>query len=252
MNNPPLAIIVPARLASTRFPEKLLHEIRGKPLLLWTVERLASIVPEVPLYVAVDSESLAKPLRAAGFECLETDPDLPSGTDRLAVANQTIGADCVINIQADEPLVHPSQVRQLAELIQEPDTDIATLATPFREEADFLDPSRVKVVVGADRKALYFSRSPIPYERDSGGEWESGERLLHLGMYAYKGSFLEAFRSLSPGILESLERLEQLRALEAGYTIRVGITEIPTFGIDTPEDAHSFAHRIEANPEPDS
>lgn len=245
MSKPTLAIIVPARLASTRFPEKLLHPIQGKPLLLWTVERLAAVAPEIPLYVAVDSERIAEPLKKAGYSCLETDPDLPSGTDRLAVANQTVGAEYVINIQADEPLVEGSQVYQLTELIQSPGTDIATLATPFRKESEFRDPSRVKVVLGAEGRALYFSRSPIPYERDAQGVWKRGERLLHLGMYAYRADFLQAFRSMEPGVLESLERLEQLRALEAGYTIRVGITDIPTFGIDTMEDVESFARHLE-------
>ncbi len=239
------AIIIPARLESTRYPEKLLKPIGGKPLILWTAERLRAVVPEYPLYVAVDSPRLAEPLRASGFSVVETDPDLPSGTDRLAEANGQVGAEAVINIQGDEPLVNADQVHALAQLIGQEGVDIATLATPFQSVKAFEDPSRVKVVVGANGEALYFSRAPIPFERDGAGRWSGGSRYLHLGMYAYRSDFLRSFRDLPPGRLEELERLEQLRALEHGYRIRVGITEHGTFGIDTEADAKAFARMVE-------
>lgn len=240
------AIIIPARLGSTRYPEKLLKPIGGKPLILWTAERLRAVAPDYPLFLAVDSSRLAEPLEAAGFAVVETDPELPSGTDRLAEANAEIGAEAVINVQGDEPLVNADQVNALAGLIAEEGVDIATLATPFQSSAAFEDPARVKVVCGANGDALYFSRSPIPHERDAGGSWREGSRYLHLGMYAYRAAFLRAFRDLPPGRLEQLERLEQLRALEHGFRIRVGLTEHGTFGIDTEADARAFARIVEA------
>ncbi len=241
---PEIAIVVPARLASTRFPRKLLYEIKGKPLLLWTAQRIAAEAPDLPLYFAVDELTLGNLLSAHGYESIITSKSHPSGTDRIAEANEKIGADFVINVQADEPMVTGRQIRALADLIRS-GADMATLATPFRREEDFHDSNKVKVVLDEKGRALYFSRSPIPFARDRKGfvdaAWfEENPAFWHLGLYAYSADFLENFRNLTPGRLEKIEKLEQLRALENGFTIAVGITQDKSVGVDTPEDAAAF------------
>jgi len=242
------SIIVPARLASTRFPRKLLHGVRGKPLIVWTAERIRAVAPEFPLFFAVDDAELAECLEGAGFETIWTRADHSSGTDRLAEANAEVGADAVINVQGDEPLVTGEQIRALAAGL-ETGAAIATLAIPFDRPEDFRSPHQVKVVRDRAGFALYFSRSPIPFARDAGGAVDAGwlaanHCYRHLGLYAYDAGFLEAFATLEPGFLEQTEKLEQLRAMEHGYRIHVGITEQPTVGIDTPEDVAAFEARL--------
>lgn len=238
------AIIVPCRLESTRFPRKLLHPIRGKPLLLWVAERIRSQTPDLPLYFAVDDELLAAPLRAAGFTPIMTSGSHQSGTDRIAEANQQVQADRIINVQADEPLVSDRQIRALVRLIGGT-APMATLATPFTTAADFYNPNQVKVVFAAGGRALYFSRSPLPYARDLKGqvtdEWVRSQPChRHLGLYAYHASLLEQFARLPLGKFERIERLEQLRVLENGHDILVDVTDDPTIGVDTAEDAEKF------------
>lgn len=241
---PPIAIVVPCRLESTRFPRKLLHEIRGVPLILWVARRIRSEAPEFPLWFAVDDPMLATPLEAEGFRTIATAVEHPSGTDRLAEANRTIGAERVINVQADEPLVTGAQIRTLAALIRGP-VAMATLATPFRRVVDFYNPNQVKVVMRKDGRALYFSRSRLPFSRDLGltidDRWVLAHPCRrHLGLYAYQADLLERFASLPPGELEQIERLEQLRVLENGYDIAVGLTDEAGIGVDTPSDALRF------------
>ena len=238
------ASIVPTRLASTRFPRKLLHEVRGKPVILWTAERIKEVAPEFLLYFAVDDAELEDVLGRAGFLTVMTRADHPSGTDRLAEANATVGADAVINVQGDEPLVAGEQIRALASGLAR-GVDMATLAVPFEKPEDFSNPNQVKVVRDRSCLALYFSRSPIPYARDEAGmvdvDWLStNQTYRHLGLYAYTAEFLSAFSSLEPGFLEGIEKLEQLRAMENGYKIHVGLTGQPTVGIDTPDDIEVF------------
>ena len=238
------SIIVPARLASTRFPSKLLYEVRGKPIILWTAERILNVAPEFPLYFAVDDDALERCLSEAGFTVIRTCAEQPSGTDRLAEANAAIGASAVINVQSDEPLVTGEQIRALAAGI-EGEAAIATLAVPFVRPQDFANPNQVKVVRDREGYALYFSRSAMPFARDTGGQVDAAwlaQNLCyrHLGLYAYKADFLSAFSSLEPGLLEQVEKLEQLRAMEHGYRIHVGITDQATIGIDTLEDIAEF------------
>lgn len=241
---PKFAIIVPCRLESTRFPRKLLHKIKGKPLVLWVAERIASQAPEFPLFFAVDDALLAAPLEAAGFKTILTSAQHQSGTDRLAEANRKIGAEMVINVQADEPLVSGTQIRNLAELISGP-VAMATLGTAFKTAEDYQNPNQVKLVLRNDGRALYFSRHAIPYARDLAGKvtdaWvQANPCYRHLGLYAYKAETLEKFATLPLGRYERLEKLEQLRILENGLEIAVGFTEDPTIGVDTPEDAVKF------------
>jgi 3-deoxy-manno-octulosonate cytidylyltransferase (CMP-KDO synthetase) len=238
------SIIVPARLASTRFPRKLLFEVRGKPIILWTAERIRKVAPEFPLYFAVDDDALERCLSEAGFAAVRTRAEHPSGTDRLAEANTAIGAPAVINVQGDEPLVTGEQIRALADGLKG-EAPIATLAVPFVRPQDFTNTNQVKVVRDSEGYALYFSRSPMPFARDTAGQvdavWLAQNRCYrHLGLYAYRADFLSAFSSLEPGLLEQVEKLEQLRAIEHGYRIHVGITDQTTIGIDTPEDITEF------------
>lgn len=250
---PATAIIVPCRLESTRFPRKLLHPIRGKPLLRWVAERIATEAPEFPLYFAVDDPLLADCVTAAGFQALPTSVAHQSGTDRLAEANRRIGARHVINVQADEPLVTGAQIRALAALLAG-GAPMATLVTPFRTAADFHNPNQVKALLGSfpagrpgavGRRALYFSRSPVPYARDLQGRvddaWVAAHPCFrHLGLYAYEARLLDRFAALPPGRFEQIEKLEQLRVLENGLEIACDVTDDPTIGVDTPEDAVRF------------
>jgi len=173
-----------------------------------------------------------------------TRPDHPSGTDRLAEANASIGAAAVINVQGDEPLVTGEQIHALATGL-ESGAAMSTLAVRFEQPEDFSNPNQVKVVRDQAGFALYFSRSSIPFARDCAGQvdaaWLAENPVYrHLGLYAYTADFLAAFSTLESGYLEGLEKLEQLRALEHGYRIQVGITDQPTVGIDMPEDLAAF------------
>ena len=239
------AIIVPCRLESTRFPRKLLHKIKGRPLLLWVAERIAREAPEFPLWFAVDHELLRDCVTGAGFQAITTSAAHPSGTDRIAEANRTVKAERVINVQADEPLVTGGQIRALDGLLAG-GAPMATLATSFRHAADFTNPNQVKVVLAREaRRALFFSRAPIPFARERGGAvddaWVAANPCFkHLGLYAYRGDLLEKFAKLPPGKLEQIEKLEQLRVLENGFEIACDLTEDPAIGVDTPEDAVKF------------
>lgn len=244
-----LAIIAPARLASTRFPQKLLHLIKGKPLILWVAERLEEQVPEIPRYFAVDDVQIEKILRDAGHEAILTRVDHACGTDRLAEANEKIGADFVINVQGDEPIVTRGQIKALERMLNE-GASMATLATPFHTRSDFLDPNQVKVVMDSTGNALYFSRAPIPHDRDGfeifDDDWVArAPAFKHLGLYAYNAEFLKTYCALPAGKLEVVERLEQLRVLENGFGIKVALTDEPSIGIDTLADAVLFESRLE-------
>jgi 3-deoxy-manno-octulosonate cytidylyltransferase (CMP-KDO synthetase) len=246
------AIIVPARLASTRFPRKLLHEIRGKPLIIWVAERIASQTPQIPLHFAVDDDELLWALTSRGYRAVLTSPAHPSGTDRIAEANASIGADFVINVQADEPLVTARQIESLERLIAR-GCPMATLGVSFARVEDFRNPNQVKVIVSRANEAVYFSRACIPYARESAGEvtveWlRNGSVFRHLGLYAYRSDFLDEFCRLAPGRLETIEKLEQFRALENGHRIAVGITDEPTIGIDAPGDVAEFERHLDSTP----
>lgn len=241
---PKTAIIVPCRLESTRFPRKLLHNIKGRPLLLWVAERISREAPEFSLHFAVDHELLRDCVAGAGFSAIMTSAAHQSGTDRIAEANRTIGADQVINVQADEPLVTGAQIRALAGLLAG-GAPMATLVTPFKRVVDFYNPNQVKVVLRRDGRALYFSRSRMPFSRDLGltidDAWVAANPChKHLGLYAYQADLLAKFATLPPGRYEQIEKLEQLRVLENGYEIACAVTEDPTIGVDTPDDARKF------------
>ena len=242
---PKTAIIVPCRLESTRFPRKLLHMIKGRPLVLWVADRISREAPEYSLHFAVDHELLRECVTGAGYQAIMTSALHESGTDRIAEANRTVRAEHVINVQADEPLVTGRQLRALAGLLENGAT-MGTLVTPFKRVVDFYNPNQVKVVMRGDGRALYFSRSRMPFSREFGltidDAWvQANPCYKHLGLYAYRAELLEKFAKLPAGRYEQIEKLEQLRVLENGYDIACAVTEEPSIGVDTAEDAEKFA-----------
>lgn len=230
--------VIPARYQSSRFPGKSLALIGGTPLVQRVYERARAARKLSRLLVATDDERIARAVTAFGGEAMMTSAAHPSGTDRLAEVARRLPADIYVNVQGDEPLLDPADVDGLVECLQkEPDVDMATLAQPMSDPQSASDPNVVKVVCDAAGRALYFSRSPIPFRRTE-PEKCSGESawLRHVGLYAYRGAFLQQFSSWSQGRLERTEGLEQLRALEAGRAIRVLQARGRYLGVDTPGD----------------
>ncbi len=237
--------VVPARLASTRLPNKPLLDICGKPMIVHTAERArASAASRV--IIATDAPSVLAASREHGFEAILTRPDHPSGTDRLAEVVEILDLPeqaVVVNVQGDEPLVDPQLIDAVARLLQrEQAASIATCASRITDVDTLFNPHAVKVVCNASQHALYFSRAPIPWARDAFAVRPEIlppglNALHHIGLYAYRAGFLRQFGKLPQGPLESWESLEQLRALENGHTIAVHITDThPEPGVDTPED----------------
>ena len=230
--------VIPARYASTRFPGKPLAILGGKTVIQRVCEQVASILPEV--YVATDDERIFRAVEAFGGRAVMTRTDHKSGTDRIEEAVEKIGtlADVVINVQGDEPFIQPSQVETLMHLFDNPETQIGTLGKPFETVEAVKNPNSPKIVVDNRGFALYFSRSVIPYIRGvEESQWLGHYPFLkHLGIYAYRREVLAEVTRLPQGRLEKAESLEQLRWLENGYRIRVGLTDVETVGIDTPED----------------
>lgn len=233
--------IIPARFASTRFPGKPLADLGGKPMIRWVYENTMQSLETV--VVATDHPAIEAAVNDFGGKVLMTSPDHPSGTDRCAEVLKILkekgeSFDVVLNIQGDEPFIRNVHLSLLMEAFESGDTQIATLAKVIEDPHALFDPNIVKVVRDRKGNALYFSRSPVPYQRDLGqGEWYSRfEYLKHLGMYAYRADILEQITRLKTSPLEQAESLEQLRWLENGYRIRVDITTEVSMGIDTPED----------------
>ncbi len=250
MQIPEFVALIPARLASTRLPDKPLADIGGQPMIVRVAERAAASGAR-RVAVATDSERVADCVRAAGFVAVLTRADHPSGTDRLAEAAaqlQLAESDIVVNVQGDEPMVPPALIAAVAaQLATNPDCAIATAAHPISSAADFRNPNVVKVITDAKSRALTFSRAPIPHERDATpvehpdglppGLLAHGLPLRHIGLYAYRAGFLAQFPQLAPAPLEQIESLEQLRALWHGFRISVHITALaPPPGVDTPAD----------------
>jgi 3-deoxy-manno-octulosonate cytidylyltransferase (CMP-KDO synthetase) len=241
--------VIPARYASTRFPGKPLARQTGQYLIQHVCERVAAARRIGRCIVATDDDRIAAAVREFGGQAVMTRPDHPSGTDRIAeVVRGLPGApdDIILNVQGDEPEIEPAYLDRLVErLAAEPadDCPAATLACPFPEGADPRDPNCVKVVTNLAGRALYFSRSRIPYSRDGGGDTAPGRCLLHLGVYAYRRALLLQLAAWKPGELEQIEKLEQLRVLEHGLALAVEIVAQATVGIDTPQDYARFVAR---------
>ena len=230
--------VIPSRYGSTRFPGKSLAPICGKPLVRWVAEACLRAKTLDEVIVATDDERIAAAVEGTGARAVMTPSDLPSGTDRVAVAAQAADGDVVVNVQGDEPLIDHALVDALvARLRDDARWDMATAVTPIRSASDFAAKTVVKVVLDRDDGALYFSRSPIPCDRDREPDLSSGLFVRHLGIYAYRGGFLKRYIAEPPCELEKTEKLEQLRALWMGAKIAVVRTEDEGVGVDTPEDA---------------
>ena len=234
--------IVPARLASTRLPNKPLYPLLGRPLIEWVWRRIEGMSVLDHALVATDSHEVAEVCRAMGAPVEMTSPDHPSGTDRVAeVADRAEYReyDIIANVQGDEPLLKEAHVRATIDLVREGRWDVGTCATPLNSDEARMDASVVKVARAASGRALYFSRAPIPYKRDDKPVDEELERepyLRHIGIYAYTRAALRDWVALAPSQLERLELLEQLRPLEAGLKIGVAIVGAADPGVDTPAD----------------
>ena len=232
MSNKRTAVVIPARYASTRFPGKVLAQLAGKPMIQHVFERASASKADICL-IAADDQRVIDACKAFGATAIMTDPELPSGTDRIAAALKGIEADVVINVQGDEPLLPTEAINSLIDrMLQSDSPEMATIGVQgSREELD--NPNKVKLVKSNSGKALYFSRSMIPFLRTGGVDMPV---YLHWGIYAYRRDVLEKFVNMPAGSLENCEKLEQLRALENDIDIQVLITDLESVGVDTPED----------------
>lgn len=241
--------VIPARLASTRLPGKVLRPIAGRPMLEWVWRAAAASGVIDRLVVATDSDEVAELCQARGVEAVPTSPECASGSDRVYEVSRKIEAEIYVNIQGDEPLLTPWHFAPMLALFNasgnpeqagpgRPPVEVATVAVPCPPE-DVANPNAVKVVTAADGRALYFSRATIPFDRDGAG-YEG--YLKHLGLYAYRRGALERFAALPPSPLERIEKLEQLRMLENGISIHVATVAGDTIGVDTAQDLE----RVEA------
>lgn len=233
--------IIPARYASQRFPGKPLALLGGKPVIQRVVEQVGKVLDDV--YVATDDERIFNTVESFGGKAIMTSPDHKSGTDRIEEAVEKLDKefDVVINIQGDEPFIHESQIKELCKCFDDAETQIATLGKPFTSSQDIADldnPNSPKIVRDNNGYAMYFSRSVIPYLRNVDHSlWLKNFNFLkHIGLYAYRRHVLREITQLPQSPLEIAESLEQLRWLQNGYKIKVGITEVETVGIDTPAD----------------
>ena len=230
--------IIPARYASTRFPGKPLALLSGKPIIQHVYEQVKQVIKDV--WVATDDQRIFETVNTFGGKAVMTRKDHKSGTDRIEEAAEKIQtqADIIINVQGDEPFIQPSQIETLCELFKHPQTQIATLGKPFEDIEAVKNTNSPKIVTNYQGFAVYFSRSVIPFVRGiEENEWlEHFPYLKHLGIYAYRREILKEITKLPMSSLEKAESLEQLRWLQNGYRIRVGITNVETIGIDTPKD----------------
>ena len=231
--------VIPARLASTRLPRKVLRELNGKPLLAWVVEAALRCPQIGKVVVAADSNEVAELCAIQGWDCLMTSSELPSGSDRLFAVSRQIDAGIYVNIQADEPLLEPAHIEALLRPFADPAVKVSTLKVRCPEES-ITDPNVVKVVTAPNGRALYFSRAAIPFNRDS----QQVTYWKHLGLYAYRKEALACFAALAPGELEQTERLEQLRLLENGIDIYVAESPHDTIGVDTEKDLQRVAELL--------
>jgi len=240
-----VAAIIPARYASTRFPGKPLANQTGKPLIQHVYEAVSKAKGVDQVWVATDDQRIFDAVIGFGGEAVMTGSHHTTGTDRVAEAAAKIEAELIVNVQGDEPDMDPASIDALVEIMQaRPQVPMGSLACRFINEADLQNPACVKVVLDKDGFALYFSRSLIPYPRDSAGKVARPENwLLHLGIYAYRRDFLFELTQTPPTELERIEQLEQLRVLYMGYRIAIGVVEHKSTGIDTPRQYEAFVRR---------
>ncbi|MBU2546998.1 MAG: 3-deoxy-manno-octulosonate cytidylyltransferase [Proteobacteria bacterium] len=242
-------VVIPARYGSTRFPGKPLALIAGRPMIRHVHDRarLAEGVDRV--IIATDDRRIFEAVEAFGGEAIMTRTDHPSGTDRLAEAADVLGAgpdDVIVNVQGDQPVFDPRLISQVIRpLLDDPDLEMATPIIPTADPHEIQDPNHVKVVFDDRGLALYFSRAPIPWPREAGGPTAY---YKHLGIYAYRAAFLRRFVALPSGRLENIEKLEQLRALEHGFRVRVVLTDLDSPEVDTPDDVAKVEAWLRVDP----
>jgi 3-deoxy-manno-octulosonate cytidylyltransferase (CMP-KDO synthetase) len=251
--NDAIVAIIPARYGSTRFPGKALADIKGKPMIQWVYERTqrSSLIDRT--VVATDDERILNAVNSFGGEAIMTSPHHATGTDRIAEVAASLACALVVNVQGDEPLIQPAMIDEaIAPLTADPSIPMGTLCKRIVDRDEAGDPNVVKVVFDVNGFALYFSRAPIPWDRD---RWShasalrelaiAGPLYKHIGLYVYRREFLLAYARMRQTQLEAIEKLEQLRALERGFRIRTVVTEHESFGVDIPDDLGKILHRFE-------
>jgi 3-deoxy-manno-octulosonate cytidylyltransferase (CMP-KDO synthetase) len=232
--------VIPARLASTRLARKMLREIHGRPLVVWVYQAVRASSALADVMVATDSEEILEACRKHSCNARMTSGKHRSGTERVHEISQSVGADVYLNVQGDEPMIRSAHIDALVGLMQDTSIPVGTLRTPAATE-DITNPNAVKVVTDLNNRALYFSRSTIPYDRDA----SQPRYFKHLGIYAYRKAALERFVTLPESSLERAERLEQLRFLETGIPIYAAETPYDSIGVDTEEDLARVLKTIE-------
>ena len=236
MSSGKVVVVIPARYGSTRLPGKPLVSLNGKPMIQRVYERAKSARRVDRVIVATDDDRIVKTVTSFGGEARMTRPDHRTGTERVAEVAAHVEGEVFVNVQGDEPLLDPAAVdTAVAALLEEPQAAVATVATPIKVPGDIMDPNVVKVVLDFDDNALYFSRAPIPWVRDTGSTIQV-RHLKHLGLYVFQRVALLEYPTLPQGELERIEQLEQLRWLENGSKIRVAEVEHDAISVDVPED----------------
>ena len=236
--------MIPARYGATRFPAKLMQDLCGKPVIVHTYQRVADTNLFDQVYVVTDDDRIENAIREVGGKVIRSQKEHNSGSDRLAEASKDLEVDIIVNVQGDEPFTDKENLQKVIDIFaNDPQQNIAvaSLMERITHPDDIANPNNVKVVVNKFNEALYFSRSVIPFPRDTNTKVPY---YKHIGIYAYRKDALQQFTQLPPSLLEETEKLEQLRYLENGFKIRLAVTDIPTIGIDTPEDLEKARKRL--------
>ena len=236
--------MIPARYGATRFPAKLMQDLCGKPVIVHTYERVADTRLFDEVYVVTDDDRIEKVIREVGGKVIRSKKEHNSGSDRLAEASRDLDVDIIVNVQGDEPFTDKENLQKVIDIFAKDLTKsiaVASLMERITDPDDIANPNNVKVVVNKFGEALYFSRNIIPFPRDPNTKVSY---YKHIGIYAYRKEALQQFTELPPSLLEETEKLEQLRYLENGFKIRLALTNIPTIGIDTPEDLERARKRL--------
>ena len=239
-----LIAMIPARYGATRFPAKLMQDLCGKPVIVHTYQRVADTNLFDQVYVVTDDDRIENAIREVGGKVIRSQKEHNSGSDRLAEASKDLEVDIIVNVQGDEPFTDKENLQKVIDIFaNDPQKNIAvaSLMERITHPDDIANPNNVKVVVNKFNEALYFSRSVIPFPRDTNTKVPY---YKHIGIYAYRKDALQQFTQLPPSLLEETEKLEQLRYLENGFKIRLAVTDIPTIGIDTPEDLEKARQRL--------
>ncbi|AVM54295.1 3-deoxy-manno-octulosonate cytidylyltransferase [Capnocytophaga sp. oral taxon 864] len=239
-----LIAMIPARYGATRFPAKLMQDLCGKPVIVHTYERVADTRLFDEVYVVTDDDRIEEAIREVGGKVIRSKKEHNSGSDRLAEASRDLDVDIIVNVQGDEPFTDKENLQKVIDIFAKDLTKsiaVASLMERITDPDDIANPNNVKVVVNKFGEALYFSRNIIPFPRDPNTKVSY---YKHIGIYAYRKEALQQFTELPPSLLEETEKLEQLRYLENGFKIRLALTDIPTIGIDTPEDLERARKRL--------